>query len=98
MSDSNGLPVSGETVNEIYSSSCSNQTSSETEVVYVRTFTVGPDGWIYNSDYPGGNFTAVYDGMTYTFSGAAPPIGISCVTLHVPSGNVTRTLTTNVSC
>jgi len=89
-SDSNGLPVSGETVNAVNYGSCSNQTFSETQVIYVRTFSVGPGGWLYNNNYPGGNFTVVYEGMTYTFSGAAPPIGTNCVTLHVPSGNVTR--------
>jgi hypothetical protein len=92
VSDSSGLPVSGETVNEVYSGSCSNQTFSETEVVYVRTFTVGPGGWIYNGDYPGGNFTVVYEGRAYAFSGAAPPIGTNCVTLRVPSGNVTSVM------
>lgn len=95
VSDSSGLSVSVEYVNEINSDSCSNQTFSETQVVYVRTFTVGPGGWLYNNAYPGGLFTVVYEGRIYTFSGAAPPLGTNCLTLHVPSGNVTSAFTTN---
>lgn len=103
VSDSTGQPVSGETVNAANRDSCSNQTASETQVVYVGTFVVGRDGWMTpdNLNYIGtapSDFTVVYEGATYTFSARAPPIYTDCVTLHVPSGNVTTATVPSSHC
>lgn len=75
--------------------------SGETQVVHLRNFSVGQGGWLTpvfpNQATPGGqlNFTVTYQGGTYNFSALVPPVGTSCVTLHVPSGNVTARVAMN---
>jgi hypothetical protein len=100
VSDSTGAPVSGETVNAVMTDVCiPPRASAETEVVYIEIFSVGQGGWL-TPDTQGQvwnvgdlNFTVSYQGHAYNFVSkeAFPPVGSNCVTLHVPSGNVTET-------
>jgi hypothetical protein len=97
VSDSTGAPVSGETINAVDRLGCNDQT----QVVYLNNFYEGEGGWLTpvfpNQAEPGGelSFTVIYQGGTYKFSSEVPPIGTACVTLHVPSGNVTTTTVMN---
>jgi hypothetical protein len=90
VSDSTGLPVSGETVNAI-----GHLVACGPQVVYLDNFTVGLNGWLTPvfppQATPGGglNFTVGYEGHTYSFVTSVAFIGSNCVTLSVPSGNVT---------
>jgi hypothetical protein len=103
VSDSTGVPVSGETINAVDAARCipSGGRAAETQVVYIDEFSAGKGGWptpIISSDAEGtaNNFTVSYQEATYSFVvNNVPPIGIVCVTLHVPSGNVTNTTTMN---
>jgi hypothetical protein len=96
-SDSTGGPVNGESIDAVDHLGC----NSSQQVVYLDNFTAGRGGWLTPvfpiQAEPGGelNFTVTYQGRTYGFSAGVPPIGTSCVTLHVPSGNVTRLTTMN---
>jgi hypothetical protein len=100
VSDSTGAPVSGENVNAVDRLGC----NSETQVVYLDAFSVGQGGWLTpvfpQQAQPGGQlaFIVVYQGKTYSFTSTVPPIGWSCATLRVPSGNVTTTSTMNGPC
>ncbi|MDA4119700.1 MAG: hypothetical protein OK436_03840, partial [Thaumarchaeota archaeon] len=100
VSDSTGSPVSGETVNAIDRLGC----GSTTQVVYLDNFSAGTGGWLTpvfpNQATPAGqlNFTVAYQGKTYNFTTSIAPIGSACVTLDVPSGNVTTTITMNGLC
>ena len=95
VSDSTGAPVSGETINAVDTLGC----NAETQVVYLDNFTVEEGGWLIpifpNQAAAAGKltFTLAYQGGDYGFSTVIPPMGISCVTLQVPSGNVTSTTT-----
>ena len=97
VSDSTGALVTGETINAVDRLGC----DSETQVVYLDTFSVGQGGWLTpvfpNQAEPGGelSFAVTYQGLTYSFSATVPPMGTSCVTLHVPSGNVTTATVMN---
>jgi hypothetical protein len=101
VSDSNGVAVSGATINATDNLGCNiiGQTA-ETQVVHVVTFEIRAGGWLTpvfpNQATPAGelNLTVSYEGATYDFLVQVPPLGVSCVTLHVPSGNVTRLTTT----
>jgi hypothetical protein len=90
-SDSTGAPVHGESINAVDRLGC----DSMSQVVYLDNFTVGQGGWLTpvfpNRAIPGGelSFSVTYQGGAYNFSALVPPVGTSCVTLHVPSGNVT---------
>ena len=98
-SDSTGAPVSGESINAVDHLGC----DSAQQVVYLDNFTAGQGGWLTpvfpSQATPGGqlNFTVSYQGKTYNFSDEVPPIGTSCVTLHVPSGSVTTKTVMNGS-
>jgi hypothetical protein len=65
---------------------------------------VGQGGWLTpvfpSQAEPGGqfSFTIVYQGSTYRFTETVPPIGMDCVTLHVPSGDVTQATIMNGAC
>jgi hypothetical protein len=94
--------VSGETINAVGKDECVpviTQEGAETQVIYIDRFSVGPSGWLMpvfpSEAVVGGslNFTVDYQGATYNFfvNIPYPPIGTNCVTLHVPSGNVTST-------
>ena len=96
VSDSTGAPVSGETVNAVDTLGCDiTGQPAEAQVVYLDNFSVGQGGWLTpvfpDQAQAGGelNFTVSYQGGTYHFSAEVLPVGSSCVTLHVPSGNVT---------
>lgn len=97
VSDSTNSPVSGETVNAVATLGC----DSQTQVIYLNNFSESQGGWLTpvfpNQAEPGNqlSFTVVYQGATYKLTGLVPPVGTACVTLHVPSGNVTRV--TNMS-
>jgi len=71
------------------------------QTVYLDNFSAGKGGWLTPifpaQSCPAGNlnFTVAYQGKTYNFSEAIPPIGSECVTLHVPSGSVTTKLVMN---
>jgi len=103
--DSTRAAVSGETINatDILGCDIVGQ-AAETQVVYLDNFSPGQGGWLTPvfpaQAEPGGelNFTVMYEGATFHFSAAVPPIGTSCVTLGVPSGNVTRTAIMNGTC
>jgi hypothetical protein len=95
VSDSTGAPVIGESINAVNNLSCGE---NEQQVVYVNNFTVGQGGWLTpilpNQAAPYGwlNFTVTYQGAIYHFPAKYPVFfGKECVTLHVPSGNVTTT-------
>jgi len=97
-SDSTGAPVSGETINAVDRLGCDVGQASQTQVVYLNNFSQGQGGWltpVFPSQAPmhGGqlNFTVSYQGGTYNFSSLVPPVGTTCVTLHVPSGSLTTT-------
>jgi hypothetical protein len=100
VSDSTGSPVSGEKVNAIDHLGC----GSTSQVVYLDNFSVGKGGWLTpvfpNQATPAGqlNFMVAYQGKMYNFTTSIAPIGSACVTLHVPSGNVTTTTTMNEPC
>jgi hypothetical protein len=100
VSDSDGTPVHGETVNAVDRLGC----GSEQQVVYLDDFTIGQGGWL-TPVFPSQttvlgqlNFTVTYQGATYHFSTSYPDLGASCVTLHVPSGNVTTSLVMRYPC
>jgi hypothetical protein len=102
LSDSSGLSVSGEAVSAVERLGCDTAGGTgETQVVYLDNFSVGQGGWLTpvfpNQATPGGqlSFTVMYQGETYSFSAAISPTGTSCVTLHVPSGNVTTAMVMN---
>ena len=90
-SDSTGAPVNGESINAVNDFTCGN----EEQVVYLDNFTVGQGGWltpvlpIQATAFGWLNFTVTYQGATYHFPTSYSQIGKQCVTLHVPSGNVT---------
>jgi len=97
VSDSTGAPVSGEAISAVNTLGCND----ETQVVYLHSFSAGQGGWLTpvfpSQATPGGglNFTVTYLGRAYRFSAEVLPMGTSCVTLHVPSGNVTSTVVAN---
>ncbi len=102
VSDSTGEPVSGEVINAVDRLGCDIVgQSGETQVVYLDNFTIGQGGWLTpvfpNQATPGGEltFTVGYQGETFNFSVTVPPIGTSCITLHVPSGNITTATVMN---
>ncbi len=101
-SDSTNASVSGELVNAVDTLGCDIVGNPpETQVVHIDSFSVGQEGWLTpvfpNQAESGGqlSFTVVYQGSTYHFTATVPPIGTSCVTLHVPSANVTTTFVMN---
>ena len=97
VSDSTNASVSGETINAVDRLGCDN----EMQVVHLNDFSAGQGGWLTpvfpSQATPGGglSITVTYQGRTYDFSAGVPPVGSSCVTLHVPSGNVTTTTAMN---
>jgi hypothetical protein len=99
VSDITGAPVSGETISAVDRLGC----NSETQVVYLDNFSETQGGWmtpVFPSQAEAGgglNFTVTYQAGTYTFTSSVPPVGTECVTLHVPSGNVT-TMNVMTSC
>ncbi len=102
ISDSTGAPVSGETISAMDRLGCIIVGhTGEMQVVHIDTFSARQGGWLTPvfpaQATPGGelNFTVAYQGRTYNFTAGVPPIGTACVTLHVPSGNVTTTTVMN---
>jgi hypothetical protein len=97
VSDSTGAPVSGESINAVGHLGCGPMP----QVVYLNNFTVEQGGWLSpvwpSQATPAGglNFTLIYQGRTYNFSAGVSFIGSSCVTLHLPSANVTTTTAMN---
>jgi len=101
VSDSTGVPVTGETITAVDRLGC----GSLPQVVYLDNFSEsqGGGGWLV-PDFPsqatpagGLSFTITYLGGTYTFTAYVPPVGTHCATLYVPSGNVTITFVANGS-
>jgi hypothetical protein len=104
LSDSTGSPVSGENITAVDTLGCDIVGQPpETQVVYLNSFSSGTGGWLTpvfpGEAEPGGQlaFMVVYQGATYRFTEDVPPIGTLCVTLHVPSGNVTTAAVMNGS-
>ena len=102
VSDSTNASVSGEVVNAVDTLGCDIVGNPpETQIVHIDSFSVGQEGWLTpvfpNQAESGGqlSFTVVYQGSTYHFTATVPPIGTSCVTLHVPSANLTTTSVMN---
>jgi len=102
ISDSTGAPVSGVTISAVDTLGCDILGQSpQTQVVHISNFSAGQGGWLTpifpSQAMPGGelNFTVTYQGRTYNFVAGVPPIGTNCVTLHLPSGNVTKTTVMN---
>src|SRR5450759_4745321 len=93
-----GIPVHGESINAVGMLGCEFNGNAQTQVAYLNNFTIGSFGWLSpvfpSHTVPQGNlnFMVKYLGSTYRFTAAIPPIGVTCVTLRVPSGGVsTRT-------
>jgi len=99
VSDSSGAPVNADSITAVDKLGCNN----ENQVVYLNQFSYFGGGWfvpIFPSQATVGgglNITAVYEGKAYNFAGYYPPVGTDCVTLHVPSGNVTSSTAMNGS-
>ena len=99
VADSTGALVSGETISAIDRLGC----DGESQVVHLDNFSEGQGGWVTpvfpSQAIPEGelSFTVTYQGGTRNFSASVPPIGTSCLTLHVPSGSVTSTTVMNVN-
>ena len=104
ISDSSGVPVQIAPVSGVLRTECDTATAAstggyvtttETQVIYVNNFTEGQGGWetpvLPNGAQSAGifNFSIHYEGKTYGFAAYIPPASITCVTLRVPSGNVT---------
>jgi len=105
VSDSTGAPVTGENVTAVDTLGCDIVgQSAEMQFVHINSFSVGQGGWLTPvfppRAEPGGrlNFTVRYEGAIYSFSGLVPPTGTNCVTLHIPSGNITDKFIGNTSC
>jgi len=106
VADSTGTPVSGEGIKAVGNLYCNDQDqvvylNNFSPPVYVNNFTEKDGGWLV-PDFPsqaqvggGLSFTITYHGATYTFESGYPPMGTECVTLHVPSGNVTTSTVMN---
>ncbi len=104
LSDSTGAPVSGENITAVDTLGCDIVGQpAETQVAYLDSFSSGTGGWLTpifpSQAEPGGQlaFTVAYQGTAYRFTENVPPIGSLCVTLHVPSGNITSTTVMNGS-
>ena len=105
VSDSTGTSVSGETISAVDRLGCDIVGQpAQTQVVYLNKFSLGQGGWltpIFPSQAEAGgelDFTVIYQGRTYAFTSDVPPVGTNCVTLHVPSGNVTMMNVMNGNC
>jgi hypothetical protein len=106
VSDSTRTPISGESIKAVNRLGCDGQNQvvyldNFSSPVYVTNFTEKDGGWLV-PDFPsqatvggGLSFTITYQGATYTFDSGYPPIGTNCVTLHVPSGNMTSSTVMN---
>ena len=99
VSDSMGSPVNASSISAVDRVGCNN----ENQVVYLTQFSYSEEGWIVpifpsQATVGGGlNITVTYEGKTYNFVGYYPPVGTDCVTLSVPSGNVSSTTVMNGS-
>jgi len=99
VSDSTGMPVNGDTIDAVDIDGCVFSVNhTETQVVHIVQFAAGQGGWSTPIFPPGAvvggtlNVTVSYQGATYHFvvDNPFPPSGSECVTLRVPSGNVTN--------
>ena len=90
VSDITGAPVNPNSISAVDMLEC----NGENQVANINEFSYIGRGWIVpvfpsQAMYGGGlNITVTYEGETFNFTGGIPPIGTDCVTLHVPSGNV----------
>ena len=97
VSDSMGSPVNASSISAVDRVGCNN----ENQVVYLTQFSYSGDGWIVpifpsQATVGGGlNITVTYEGKTYNFVGYYPSVGTDCVTLSIPSGNVSSTTVMN---
>lgn len=105
VSDSTGAPIAGESVNAEQRFGCTaNAEQIGFQTVYLDNFSVGEGGWLTPvwpaQAFQAGmvNFTIAYQGKPYDFSAAVPLIGWSCITLRVPSGNVTQVTLPEAPC
>lgn len=99
VSDSTEQPVNASSISAVDKLGCNN----ENQVVYLNNFAYLGDGWFVpifpNQAVVGGdlNITLTYVGETYNFTGYYPPVGTDCVTIHVPSDNLSSTIVMNGS-
>ncbi len=99
VSDLTRQPVNADSISAVDRLGCNN----ENQVVYLNQFSSLGDGWflpIFPSQATVGGgltITATYEGKTYNFTGDYPPVGTDCVTLSVPSGNVSSPTVMNGS-
>lgn len=99
VSDSTGLPANPDSMSAVDRLTC----NGENQVADINEFSYVGGGWIVpvfpsEAMYGGGlNITVAYNGEKENFAGAIPPIGTDCVTLHVPSGNVSSSTVMNGS-
>ena len=97
--DSSRAPVNADSIAAVDTLGCNNHT----QVVHLSEFYYMGRGWVVpvfpsQANVGGGlNITVVYQGKTYNFAGYYPPVGTDCVTLSVPSGNVTSSMAMNGS-
>ena len=108
VSDSSGAPVNGETIKAVDRLGCNGQNQvvyldSFSPPSYCCNFTETNHGWLV-PDFPaqatwGGDmsFTITFQGKTYDFSAAIPPVGTNCATFQVPSGTMNSTTVMNGS-
>ncbi len=91
ISDTTLGPVDGARIYGVLTGAC----GGETEVIHVHNFTSQQTGWLTPvlpagaQSYGTYSFNVQYGGKTYSFAAAIRPASDSCVTLRVPSGNVT---------
>ena len=96
-SDSTNASVTGASVSLVDSLVC----GGETQTVYLDSLTTEEGGWLVpnfpSQATPAGQLaiTVTYQGSIYFFHSDIPPIGTSCVTLFVPSGNEDNTTVMN---
>ncbi len=99
VSDSTGAPVTAVNMSAVDRLGCNN----ENQVLYLDSFSSLGDGWltpVFPSQATVGgslNITVTFEGRVYNFAGDYPPVGTDCVTLSLPSGNVTSTTVMNGS-
>jgi hypothetical protein len=92
VSNSTGVPVTGESVNAVNDLNC----GYGNQLLYLNNFTVSQGGWLMpilpNQAQAFGwlNFTVSYQGATYQIPTRFGPFEVVCVTLRVPTGNVTE--------
>jgi hypothetical protein len=98
VSDSTETPVQGAKIDAVLHTVCLlGEVGGESQSVYIENFTQTGGGWLRPVLPPRTvssgtfNFTVQYEGKTYSFKASIAPVAVTCVTLKVPSSNVSST-------